>query len=382
MRLTLRGGGTNRLLAGFKHFNGSSVSKSKKGFTLAEVLITLTVIGVVAALTLPTLISTMHTKAMERKEKVFKLRLVHGLREMAVKSRLTNFDSTYDFAQELGQHYKYLNLCKSDNIKACYQVDEVTDPKGNVIKVSSIKTIKNLNLADDEKHEWAEPVAIVTTDGTPFIFSYNKKCTLTESDMNEGLKKDNVNGVILNCIAGVYDRNGVKTPNKQNDDITSINGATLAKGGIEIAGIKLKGAPFTPTPLTKAECEAEVAKGTLGIKECYFDTDYWAGAVKECGGVTKMPTMAQLGQIAQEMYLTTGGAKPTIGAKQYEYGLLFQPNSDAAKALGLTRSFYLWSGEEDNSSSAYNRYFGSNYSIISYYDYRDDSYLQAVCLGD
>ena len=79
-----------------------------RAFTLAEVLITLGVIGVVAALTLPTLISTMHTKAMERKEQVFNHRLTNGLREMAVKSTLTGYDDTYEFAKELGQHYKII----------------------------------------------------------------------------------------------------------------------------------------------------------------------------------------------------------------------------------------------------------------------------------
>ena len=62
--------------------------KSKKGFTLAEVLITLAVIGVVAAMTIPTLISNINQKAQERKDQVFRLRLVNGLRDIAVKSHL------------------------------------------------------------------------------------------------------------------------------------------------------------------------------------------------------------------------------------------------------------------------------------------------------
>ena len=202
------------------------MKKKKHGFTLAEVLITLAVIGVVAAMTLPTLISRMHTKAMERKEQMFKVRLVQGLRDMAVKSRLTNFDSTYEFAQELSNHYKIFNICNSDNIQACYQVDEVTDSNEDTLKVSSIKTIKHLNLKNENGNEWLAPVAIVTTDGTPFIFSYNKNCSLTESDINKG-ETENGNAVITHCIAGVYDRNGVKAPNKMNDDVISFRGGTL-----------------------------------------------------------------------------------------------------------------------------------------------------------
>ena len=43
------------------------MKKFFKGFTLAEVLITLTVIGVVAALTLPTVISHHNKKVVETK---------------------------------------------------------------------------------------------------------------------------------------------------------------------------------------------------------------------------------------------------------------------------------------------------------------------------
>ena len=350
------------------------VSEKKKGFTLAEVLITLTVIGVVAALTLPTLISTMHTNAMERKEKVFKLRLVHGLREMAVKSRLTNFDSTYDFAQELGQHYKYFNLCKADNIKACYSVDKVDTGRGE-LDLSNI-TASTLNLKNDDTHEWLEPVAIVTTDGTPFIFSYNKKCTLSESDINEGVK-DNGTAKILNCIAGVYDKNGVKTPNKQNKDIISFNRGTFDKHGCAIDfGDFCISAPFTPTPVTKSECESMIGTA-YGIKACYHDTDYWAGAVKQCGHVDKLPTQDQLQEISDYIYKDV----PQVSG-EYDTAML----TERTASLGLPEitqnsSFYMWSGEEYSSDFAYRRSFYSDGSD-SYAFSRYIGLFRAVCLGD
>lgn len=43
---------------------------SKSGFTLAEVLITLSIIGIVAAITIPTLISTYRKKQLEAQVKV------------------------------------------------------------------------------------------------------------------------------------------------------------------------------------------------------------------------------------------------------------------------------------------------------------------------
>ena len=133
-------------------------------------------------------------------------------------------------------------------------------------------------------------------------------------------------------------------------------------------------APFAPTPMTKADCEAQ--KGSLGIKACYYESDYWAGAVKQCGGVGNMPTMSDLGKIASSIY----SGNPSIGAKQNVSVLTYV--SGTASSLGLPEpTFYLWSGEEANSTNAYYRYFGPTYSDWDY-NYRNLSNLQAVCLGD
>ena len=49
---------------------------------------------------------------------------------------------------------------------------------------------------------------------------------------------------------------------------------------------KCMGAPFTPKPVTRAECEQMKAEGM--VDNCYYD--YFAGAVKQCGGKGNMPT--------------------------------------------------------------------------------------------
>ena len=136
-------------------------------------------------------------------------------------------------------------------------------------------------------------------------------------------------------------------------------------------------APFTPTPMTKAECEQAVAEGKLEIKGCNYEQDYWAGAVKQCGGVSKMPTGAQLGELASQMYV----GNPSIGAYENKSGIQFDSNSSTAKSLGLTPYFYLWSGEENSSIYAYGRTFGTT---GSYWGSISRSYSdgQAVCLGE
>ncbi|MBR1425814.1 type II secretion system protein, partial [bacterium] len=54
-------------------------ARGKAAFTLAEVLITLAIIGVVAAMTLPTLIAKINEKADSNQKAVIEAKLIQGL---------------------------------------------------------------------------------------------------------------------------------------------------------------------------------------------------------------------------------------------------------------------------------------------------------------
>ena len=74
-----RGGGVNSLYnKGFSQ----SLHFKKSGFTLAEVLITLGIIGIIAALTLPTLLSNVQDKILEEQAKKAKSVVVNGYKLM------------------------------------------------------------------------------------------------------------------------------------------------------------------------------------------------------------------------------------------------------------------------------------------------------------
>ena len=90
-----------------------------------------------------------------------------------------------------------------------------------------------------------------------------------------------------------------------------------------------------------------------------------------------MPTMAQLGELASQLYV----GKPSIGAYENKSNIQFDSNSSTAKSLGLTPSFFLWSGEESSSHSAGYRHCATK-SSDGGDDRRHDSGGQAVCLGE
>ena len=351
----------------------------KVAFTLAEVLITLGIIGIVAALTLPAFISNVQGRIQTKRVENINQKLSKVTDKMAVQSGLIGYPDTMSFVQEMKKHMSIAKVCDNSHLSECWGTTEVDVGKDKPWEISKTKTAKTLKIGEPDN--WADTVGIVTADGTPMILSYDKECNFDVN--NTGLQFDKSSGKSnsLACISGVFDWNGGAKPNKLGDDVITLG---MASGlgsscAVEIGSLCFT-APFSPTPLTNAECEAE--KSALGIKECCStgycnNKDYWAGAVKQCKGVSKMPTMAQLGELASQLYV----GNPSIGAKEDKSGIQFDSNSSTAKSLGLTPTFYLWSGEEHSSSIAYNRDFRTT---VSYWrnTTRRTSYTQAVCVGD
>ena len=351
-------------------------SSSKAAFTLAEVLITLGIIGIVAALTLPAFISNVQGRIQAKRVENINQKLSKVTDKMAVQSGLIGYPDTMAFVQEMKKHMSIAKVCDNSHLAECWGTTEVDVGKDKPWEIAKTKTAKNLKIGEPDN--WADTVGIVTADGTPMILSYDKNCNFDPN--NAGLQYNQSSGKSnsLVCLSGVFDWNGGARPNKLGDDVTLLG---MASGLGSSCAFEVNGTcytvPFTPTSMTKAECEAAVAEGKLGIKGCYYGDDYWAGAVKQCGGVSKMPTMAQLAELGSQLYV----GNPTIGAKQDKGYIQYDPNSPVSKALGLTPYFWLWSGEESSSDSAYNRDFTTAYSGWDT-SYRYDSRGQAVCLGE
>ncbi|HIS37317.1 TPA: hypothetical protein IAC10_11955 [Candidatus Scatousia excrementigallinarum] len=127
--------------------------------------------------------------------------------------------------------------------------------------------------------------------------------------------------------------------------------------------------PFYPTPLTKAECEAQ--KNNLGISGCYEEPDYWAGAVKQCGGVQNMPTQADIAKIVSSIY------KGNPNIEEYkDYNLTYE--NGTASSLGLPEPpFTLWTGEEYVGLAVYEGFWPTVVRWLT--NGRTTQVIQAVC---
>ena len=330
-------------------------------FTLAEVLITLGIIGVVAALTIPTLVANYNTKTWNTAATVFEKKLEESLKTMNTQSTLAGHTTTESFVEELSKHFKTNKICQNDKLLDCFSETVYWgggDATPKEIDMSIIKTSKNFGLK-----EWGTNiVGVQFANGVNAMIAYNPTTTCTQDPFS-----NEITGI--NCLSILYDTSGSKNPNTSGKDLRNLNIKKLGSGCFaEINGICITTAPFKASAMTFEECTGYKATHTgtnidtpaggeaaaLGISKCYYEKDYWAGAVKACGGKSNVPTMAQLAKIADYIYNTNG-----IGAKQDLTGLTFDTSKSAE--LGLNSSnVHLWSREESSPYLSYSRKFGAN----------------------
>ena len=332
------------------------------GFTLAEILITLAIIGVVAVLTIPNLIQSHNEKAWSTAQDVFTKRLEVATRQMNTEEKLAGYSNTMDFVNELKKYIKITRVCDNNNITKCFNKEVIWNEDEDPIAMSTIKNAASLGQDDWD----TDTVAVQFANGVNAIIAYNPNTT--QEPFN------NQFSATSNSMAILYDVSGNKNPNTNGKDIGKIN-VTKLKGiaGCMIPELKdtmcitqiLGGENGGYSPMTRAECEAQ--KGDLGIEACDYNNDYWAGAVKACGGIKNMPTEAQLTALAEYIYTSN----LNWDADRVSLFTAQSPYSDA---------FYVWFCQEHNDRNAYNTFFRPFNPTMWNPNSRADSDKLAVCV--
>ena len=153
-------------------------------FTLAEVLIVLGVIGVVAALTLPTLISNVNDKVVARQIQVIQRKINQGTEGMQVRGALLeNYGSTSAFIDELSKDMKIISKCDSEHLTDCWPYEKIT-VKQPVGEEKDIPILSHVNGTEafQMTGNWGEVMGIIFGNGTPMLLSYNKNCPAIDPD--------------------------------------------------------------------------------------------------------------------------------------------------------------------------------------------------------
>lgn len=208
----------------------------KQAFTLAEVLITLGIIGIVSALTIPTLIAKYNERVLVSAAKRNYSIILNALDNWLAKngtpkeyklfwlSNSTNEKLVEEFAEEV----KYLKICKVQyNVKNCggsydiRQYKKINDGKGQTTSENWVSNFNRIVLSDGS----FITIQIAHSNGSCVTkgWAYDKDADgnyIEDPSSPNGYKGHEVTNTVCGRIA--YDTNGLKGPNQIGRDVFQI----------------------------------------------------------------------------------------------------------------------------------------------------------------
>ncbi len=361
----------------------------KSAFTLAEVLITLGVIGVVAAVTMPTLVTNIQERVRKEQVRTVKYKFTKATDKMNSLGKIGRYDTTMDFVNELKNHLSIAKICDKDHLGECWGGTSFSNLNGSkTYTVADLTTGKNLEALQFNSGD-TDTVGIVTGDGTPIILTYGKECQALDETKQytwsvvDGKPETNATA---GCVSMVFDINGAKGPNKLGTDVRTMN---------SLLGMVNLGKSYAP--LTQAECTKY--KNELGITNCYNgadengsnsrpDEDKWGGAVKACHDLgLHLPSSETLAKIATLQFGVPIDVYEEVAftqdvCTQYSHmSCKFPPSDEEYSSPVSNFSGGYWSSREGSAAGAYRRNFYLS-SHSSYYSSNRYDALYALCLGD
>ncbi len=190
----------------------------KSAFTLAEVLITLGIIGVVATMTVPTLMANQNAKVFKERKAIAELKIREITRQMNFDDMLAPHYTTASFIEALKQYVKIGQACDSNNLTDCF-AEQITKSTGEIVEVKDLKNSSKLGKTYSDLNQ-----AFSMMDGLTFIMTYDNTCVAPD--------KYNSTLSTTECLSYILDVNGKKGPNKIGDDIVLVN-TSLPGGGCD-----------------------------------------------------------------------------------------------------------------------------------------------------
>ena len=338
--------------------------KKFRGFTLAEVLITLAIIGVVAALTIPTLWAKIGTIVNSNRKEVIEDRLLEGLNQLNTLDNgmtASQYETTEDFVKALSKYYKMSQICGANDLQNCFPYSTInyTDENGEATaNVADLKTPESFKLTSDE---YLAPAGFISAQGTPFIMLLKKDCIM---DTGMAMKS-----IPTSCIQYMYDRNGTNNPNKLGTDIEHSANIGIAAAG-DSSKVEPDGTLATPigsyTTYLILDQDYQGGDGVENGLDTCTDTTWdergssnswcsnnrWAAAKKACSDAGyELPSKEDL----QELYCRAKGTKNSYYSCS---NTTLDSNLATKVAEKSSMSGRFWSSSPDGSYCAYGVGFG------------------------
>lgn len=302
-----------------KYFNLNKPNKT--AFTLAEVLITLGIIGVVAAISLPTILKNITFRTYAEKQVNTVQKVTQAMELMRAYNHLSiRYESTEAFVDELQNYLKISKRCSYENIAECWSTETVVNAFGTTINVNEkAKTGQNITLKTNTNN-----VGLVLANGANLILNYNPDAptfaladSITPKSITLSVGKgtrtyQNYTSSVTESIAFIMDVNGTKGPNSEvlsngnPQDIRSFNGAAFTptcttQGGIITSDNQVC---YLGKNYSAVDCSNngknldsyQFCNGAGGISG--YTNDYWAGAKYTCDYIgMRLPNSSELESI-------------------------------------------------------------------------------------
>lgn len=216
----------------------------KHSFTMAEILISLTIIGVIAAITLPSLRANINEKAWATQRKALYSRMTQALSMfpslngygIGATQAETDQNAAISFVTEgLNKVLQISNICNKAKLKDCGIPDTIiTMPNMSTGRTSKIDFPKNLtelnpmftstyitgsgdSFSNPQSNINTDVAAFETKNGESIAVFYNPYCY-----SETGATVENYTQPYM-CANFIYDLNGRKGPNKFGNDIGFIS---------------------------------------------------------------------------------------------------------------------------------------------------------------
>ena len=221
----------------------NQVQDDKRGFTMAEILLSLTIIGVVAAITLPSLTGNINERTWNTQRKALYARFSQAVALMPSLNGYGTLEGTIgssgsqtiteDNVAEtfvtagLSKVLKINNICDNEHLTDCGIPEKVTPVSGTAISFPTKMSELNENnisfthlAAAGSSYSTIQfdkldtkAAAFETANGESVAVFYNPTCTSSMDESNMIFMQTKM------CANFVYDLNGTKGPNTFGKDI-------------------------------------------------------------------------------------------------------------------------------------------------------------------
>ena len=235
---------------------------AKTAFTMAEILLSLTIIGVVAAITLPSLTGNINERTWNTQRKALYSRMSQAVALMpalngygiGATEEETKINAAETFLSAgLSKVFKINNICDSEHLQDCGLPNKIIALNGEVAFEELPKTLVAFNNMfsgsfDEESTggHWeysqndTNAAGFESANGESVLVYYNPKC---KPWMNETLVAKGEPRYFYTqpkmCANFVYDLNGKKGPNSVGKDIGFIT-ALYSSDSVVVAPMPLK----------------------------------------------------------------------------------------------------------------------------------------------